>query len=387
VTRARVLHILPGMMIGGTENILLRLIRASPEVEHSVLVLAWPDVMSEAFELEGVQVRHLNIKTPAAAPLHLHRLLKCARESTPSVISGWLYHGNLAAAFAGKMLKRPYCLNIRHSLDQHFREKRTTRFSIRIGARASHDAAALVFNSRKSADQHRSIGYHSKYTCVIPNGVDTNYFTPGGIEADQAPREFKVAFIGRFNSAKNHRGYFETLGLLKTRGLTVKTIFAGTGMTRDNPAIQQYLSDFLIDAADVELLGEVSDVRSVYRRADMLILASVTEALPNVVLEAMACALPCLVTDVGDCAATVADTGWVVPPGDADALAEQLFKIVSSDRAQVAAKGNLARERAVQFYSLETMSSAFVQVWQQVADIRSFHRPRSRKRTNGMIAL
>jgi hypothetical protein len=68
-------------------------------------------------------------------------------------------------------------------------------------------------------------------------------------------------------------------------------------------------------------------------------------------------------------------------------LAEQLFKIVGSDRAQVAAKGNLARERAVQFYSLKTMSSAFVQVWQQVADIRSFHRPRSRKRTNGMIAL
>jgi len=94
---------------------------------------------------------------------------------------------------------------------------------------------------------------------------------------------------------------------------------------------------------------------AVYNAFDILCSASATEGSPNVVLEAMACGVPCVVTDVGDSARIVADTGIVVPSQDPGALAEGLAAMlarlptVESDRL---------RRRVETYFSVEAMVDA-----------------------------
>ncbi len=92
-----------------------------------------------------------------------------------------------------------------------------------------------------------------------------------------------------------------------------------------------------------------------YNALDILALCSKEEGCPNVVGEAMACGVPCVVTDVGDAAIMVGDTGQVVPPSDSEAMAgawARLMELSDEDRHRY---GLAARNRIIELYSLERM--------------------------------
>ncbi len=91
---------------------------------------------------------------------------------------------------------------------------------------------------------------------------------------------------------------------------------------------------------------------AIYNSLDIAVLSPYGEGLPNVVCDAMACGVPCVVTDVGDAAYVVGETGMVVPPLDPDALAEGMRKLLESDLTTLGLK---ARQRIVENVSLEQL--------------------------------
>jgi glycosyltransferase involved in cell wall biosynthesis len=124
-------------------------------------------------------------------------------------------------------------------------------------------------------------------------------------------------------------------------------------------------------AEAVQLLGERSDVRDIARALDLHVLASIgSEGFPNVVAETMLSGTPNVVTDVGDSALIVGDTGWVVSPADAGALAdavEAAYKQRAAAPEEWARRRDSARKRIVENFSLERMIRAYEGVWQKVA--------------------
>jgi glycosyltransferase involved in cell wall biosynthesis len=93
---------------------------------------------------------------------------------------------------------------------------------------------------------------------------------------------------------------------------------------------------------------------------DVATSASLGEAFPMVLIESMSCGAPCVATDVGDCARIVADTGLVVPPDDADALAAAWARILSMPAHERGELERRARERVLANYTLERFSD---QIW------------------------
>jgi glycosyltransferase involved in cell wall biosynthesis len=89
----------------------------------------------------------------------------------------------------------------------------------------------------------------------------------------------------------------------------------------------------------------------------VLVSASASEGLPNVVGEAMAAGVPCVVTDVGDSARVVGDTGIVVPPDDPAALARGMLGIAKLAATERGALGAAARDRVTARYSVDAMVS------------------------------
>jgi len=97
------------------------------------------------------------------------------------------------------------------------------------------------------------------------------------------------------------------------------------------------------------------DMPAVYNALDVLTSSSYGEGFPNVIGEAMACGVPCVVTDVGDSALIVGETGIVVPPRDADALTQAWRRWLAFTDTERLARGVQARIRIEQEFGLSNM--------------------------------
>jgi glycosyltransferase involved in cell wall biosynthesis len=108
-----------------------------------------------------------------------------------------------------------------------------------------------------------------------------------------------------------------------------------------------------------------------YAASDLTVSSSLAEGLPNVIGEAMAHGIPAVVTDAGDSALLVGDTGRVVPCADPGALATALHELVTMDGAARAGLGRLARNRIDEEFSMAVMTERYVALWREVADVRN----------------
>jgi glycosyltransferase involved in cell wall biosynthesis len=119
-----------------------------------------------------------------------------------------------------------------------------------------------------------------------------------------------------------------------------------------------------------ELLGERDDVAEQLARADVFVLSSRSEGLPMAILEAMAAGLPVVATAVGGIPELVADgeTGLLVPPGDADALAEALRRLVADPELR-RRLGDAARTRVEERFSLAATRRAHVELYDRLLGI------------------
>jgi glycosyltransferase involved in cell wall biosynthesis len=117
---------------------------------------------------------------------------------------------------------------------------------------------------------------------------------------------------------------------------------------------------------NVVLHGPTEHINAVMSALDVHVLSSRAEAFPNTVAEAMACGTPCVVTDVGDAAAIVGDTGWIVPPEDAAALAHALDQAIEalSDRNRWSTRQRASRQRISEHFNLAMVAAEFRAVWQ-----------------------
>jgi glycosyltransferase involved in cell wall biosynthesis len=115
------------------------------------------------------------------------------------------------------------------------------------------------------------------------------------------------------------------------------------------------------------LLGRRDDLPRITAALDVSCLCSAYgEAFPLVVGEAMACGVPCVVTDVGDCAMMVGDTGTVSTPGDAQGLARAIERILELGRGARQELGEAARRRVREHFSLDGIVQRYENLYQEV---------------------
>jgi len=138
--------------------------------------------------------------------------------------------------------------------------------------------------------------------------------------------------------------------LLLEKREDVHFCMVGKNVTWDNVVIRDQIPTSWRD--HFHLLGERGDVRKILPGLDIACLSSSSEGFPNVVVEAMACGIPCVVTDVGDSAFIVGDTGRVVPARDPESMAAALLGLVDADRDERQNLGRTARERVAERFEL-----------------------------------
>lgn len=370
----KIVHLIVGLGTGGAETMLSHLVSdRRPEINHIVVSLTDRGTHGPRLEALGIPVHTLGLRRAISAPLRIPRLAALIRRLEPDLIQGWMYHANLLASVVGSFgaKRTPVFWNVRHSLSDWRGEKPLTRRIIRLGAAASRQPVRILYNSEACARQHEDIGYAADRTVIVPNGFDTDRFIPDPeagcavrTELGLGPDDRVIGLIGRFHRTKGHDLLLKAAARVAPHHPNLRFLLAGPDVVRGNPDLARLLTR--IPDGRVRLLGERRDIHRLMPACDLVVSASRGEGFSNVVGEAMACGVPCLVTDVGDSARIVADTGFVIPPDDGDALAECLAEIAAFDRNHLKNLGDAARDRIVGVYGLPFILQRYRQLYEAV---------------------
>jgi len=360
--KIKVVHVITGLRMGGAEMMLFKLLerldsRFSP---HVISITSLGDI-GPRIQTLGIPVEALNMR-PGKIPdlrefLRLAQRLKALK---PDVVHTWMYHADLLGGLAAKLAGvKSTVWAIHHSNLSADDNKRSTLAVVRVAAMLSYWLPKRILCCSEAARHaHVSFGYAADKMTVVPNGFDLSCFRPDAMARVQVRAEFGieqdaplVGLIGRFNLQKNHAGFFQAAGMLHKKLPAVRFLLAGTEIDSDNDELMQWVENAgVIDAT--HLLGQRSDIPRLMAALDVLASSSVGEAFPNVLGEAMACGVPCAVTNVGDCTAIVGDTGRAVETGDMAGLASAIQDLLTLPAAERAVLGKRTRARVAANYEI-----------------------------------
>jgi glycosyltransferase involved in cell wall biosynthesis len=286
-----------------------------------------------------------------------------------------MYHGNLAASLAGglSLSPTPVLWTIHYSLDQAIAPGRLTRWLVRAGAPLSRTVARVVYCSAASAAQHERLGYDARRRAVVPNGVDTDRFRPDPTARERLRRMLGVGpgtpllgTFARFDPMKDHANLFAAAARLRARGHPVRLVLAGSGVGEGNRPLRESIAAAGL-AGLVSLLGVREDIDALMPGLNLFVLSSAYgEAFPNVLIEAMAAGVPCVATDVGDCAAILGETGLVVPPRDPDRLAAAMEAQLAAPAVERTRQAEAARERVLAEFALRSVARRYLDLYTRV---------------------
>jgi glycosyltransferase involved in cell wall biosynthesis len=353
----RVAYVVDHLQIGGAQSHLLQLVRGldraawQPEIWTAT---SSPGDLAPVFEQEGIPVRSFGIDETLVSPRTLSAAARVARDLRArevAIVHGYLFEGNLLAALAGKMGRRPVTLVSKRSLDRYDRLDRrlAAALSNRLADRVTVNATAV----RDLVADHEWCP--ASKMVLIPNGValpQRTGTTPGGAERT-APRGPVVGMVGRLGWKKGYPHALHAAAIVRAAVPGVRFDVVGDG---DQRSELEGLARSLGLEGTVRFLGKRRDVADLMAGFDCYVLSSVIEGMPNALLEAMALGRPVVTTSAGGSAEVVVDgeSGLVVPPADPQALADAVVRILR-DPALAGRLGEAAERRVRSAFDLSAM--------------------------------
>ncbi len=323
----------------------------------------------------GIPVHVLGMSRGLHNPLILLRLARLLRQLNPDVVHTWMYHADLLGGLAARLAGRKrvvWC--IRQSNLSKTLNKRSTLWVVQICSLLSSWVPAQIIScSTRAKDIHAEFGYAEKKLHVIPNGFDLRHYMPDAEARNSVRAELGLAvdtplvgLIARFDSQKNHLGFIDAAAHIHAQLPDVHFVLAGTEVDSGNVALNAAIASKGLQAK-MHLLGRRNDVPRLMAALDVLASSSHGEAFPNVLGEAMACGVPCVVTDVGDSSEIVGNTGRVVAAGDMAGLAHGLVEMLRLPPEIKNELGIQARARIAANYEIVHVTRLYEEFYERIA--------------------
>lgn len=358
---------------------LVKFIRSTQnELQHSVIALQDSNDLITHLKEFGIPVLEIGMKNSIPTVRSIIKVRSFITQIAPDLIQGWMYHGNLAASVGRLNKDIPLIYNIRHSLHHIGNEKLMTRWVIRLNSFFSHKLEGIIYNSNISRNQHENLGFASNSSITIPNGFDVEFYKPNRKFRLEIRRELNLSDntllfgqVGRNHPMKGHKTFMNAaLEVIKRDDSKCHFLLVGRGIAKDKNLLD--IRRKLNMEEHITFFDQRLDIEKIWNAVDVGVLSSLWgEGFPNVIGEAMACANPCIVTDVGDTAHIVNSFGKVVPPDDVESLALAMHEMLSLDENRRKVLGKKARNRIINKFSIDEVSKKYMVYYKKIISKRT----------------
>jgi len=335
---------------GGAERQLVNLAKELHKRRHSVVVVAFYSggPLEQELRKAGITVRELNKQGRWDIARFLWHLIRFVYKEKPGTLYGFCGLSNILIALLRLIL--PHTRTVwghRVSYVDFARYDWLSGLMHKVEGQLSRFADLIIANSRTGLYVAVADGFPKNKMVAIPNGIDTEWFRPDPVARQRVRAEWGVTegeklfgLVGRLDPMKDHPTFLRAATRLLQEQEDVRFVCVGEGPV-DYRRELHALSEELGLSQRLVWAGMRKDMPAVYNALDLATSSSYGEGFPNVVGEAMACGVPCVVTDTGDSAWIVGETGVVVPPKDPEALAAGWKASLARDRSEVALKARL----------------------------------------------
>jgi glycosyltransferase involved in cell wall biosynthesis len=359
--------IIPGLdRIGGAEQQMLLLARGLHNRGWQVSVVALSGSGAAAarqLAADGIPFTSLAMRKGLADPRGWLRFHRWLRHHRPDVLHAHLPHAVWLARWSRLAAPVRVLVDTLHTTA-------TGGLGRRLGYRASNwlpDRVSAVSQAVAQAYLAAGMVSQNKLT-ILPNGVDIDHWKPDAQTRSEMRTEIGVRdeFIflaaGRLEPVKDYPALLTALAAMPP---SVQLLVAGSGPLE---AMLRDLANQLGISARVRFLGFQPDLRRYMQAADAFVLSSRWEGLPMGILEAAACGLPTVATEVPGTREAVTDgqTGLLAPPGDAQALRDAMTQMTQLPPPTREQMGRSARQFVADRFSLEAVLDRWEALYQEL---------------------
>lgn len=356
-----VVHLINGLNLGGSESMLVNLIKFQKNIKPSkttVITLGKGNYFKPQLQDLGVEVIELPITT---SPLKsIKQLLSLSKGK--QIICSWSYHTHLFSVLLKFRFKTRLVWLVRHADVGVKNNKLATWAIMRICATLSPICDAITFNGQASKTSHRSIGFRARKMEILPNGCDTNLYSP-----DTAPSKALLEIVGtmdpkpsvilsaaRWHSIKDHPTFINAFALIKdSHPAPVIAILCGAGISKENLELISLIDQSNLEVdQDVFLLGQRDDLPNIMASSNIYVMHSKSEAFPNTLIQAMAAGLRVVSTDVGTVEQLANGAFPLIRPADAQSLSLEILHQINQNDPQVDSHGRTLRQIILDEYSI-----------------------------------
>lgn len=370
MNRRRILHLITRLPIGGAERMLLGVLRNldATRFESTVCCIQDRGELADEVESLGIPVHALGLMARGGFDRRVvPALRRLMRERKVELVHSHLYHANLYGRLAAWREGIPIVASVhntytRRKWHRHLINRLLARHTFRITAGSADVERDILGHDRVAPDK----------VLRLPNCIDLDRVGTSltAIEAKRqlgfGAADLVIATVGRMEEQKGHAFLLDAFARLRSMpelaGLSLRLLVVGDG--RLKAATEQQAA--ALGIADLcRFPGSIKALADVYRAIDVFVMASLWEGLSLAMLEAMAAGLPLVATDVGGARDVLGDglRGILVPPGNADALAQAIGGLLL-DAERRAAMADSGSRHVREHYSVAALSRQLAELYE-----------------------
>lgn len=360
----KVIFLIRSLEYGGAERQLVELAKGLSKNGDSVTVLEFYSggPLEQDLRSAQVTVHGLAKKGRRDVVLFFLRLLRFVRHEKPQILYAFLGVPCILSVvlklFSPQM---KIVWGVRASNVDLSRYEWLSLYAYRFECFFSRYADLIIANShsgRNYAIKHR----FPQNIEVIPNGIDVDHFRPD-FPARQKIREewniknneMLIGLVARLDPMKDHHTFLTAASLVASKLSKAKFVCVGSGPAGYASELRAAANKYGLDDK-VIWAGAQNNMRAVYNSLDLLVSSSsYGEGFSNAVAEAMACGIPCVVSDVGDSAWIVGETGIAIPPQSPEALADGIVTMINKAEFLDGFLQGACRQRIIENFGIERL--------------------------------
>jgi glycosyltransferase involved in cell wall biosynthesis len=351
--KIRVVHLTYSLHKGGCESLQVEFAKLADQSRFDLRFVAVDSLGHTADVIEELGWPVTCLEKPGGfRPGHIFKLAKLLRQWGTDVVhthdNGPLMYGSVAGRLAGV----PVLVHTRH----HGRLPWIAASKVSSARMACYLVDRVCCVSKDSLTEGIKEGIPESRLCTVWNGIDTTRFT---YDPERRGNSGPMASIACLRPDKNTESLIRATATIIREEPEFLINIAGDGPPERVAMLKQLAIDLKVDK-NVIFLGNVNDVPSLLARSSVMVLPSTTEGISIALLEAMACGVPVIATNVGGNPEVVEDgvTGILVPANDDAAMTEALLRMYRSPEMRKA-MGAAGRVKVVRDFEIRRMVSDY----------------------------